>query len=155
MSTSQPKTTDQLRAIFGLGKNLGFDKEGLEDLAAEMTDGKVERLSLLSFDQANAMIKHLGGDPFPASGGVPVRTANHRRQKAGVRQIETGKHLKLIKDLAKGRNMSDEGLQKLCLRMIKKPRPTTTKEGNSIVEALKAMNARDAAARSRVEKEAA
>ena len=140
---SQPKTTDQLRAIFGLGKGLGFGKEDLEQMACELTDGRVERLSLLSFDQANAMIQRLGGDPFPVSGPVPVRTANHRRQKAGVKQIETVKHLNLIDELARLRNMSPEGLERLCMRMIKKPRPTTTAEGNKIVEALKAMNARD------------
>ena len=140
---SQPKTTDQLRAIFGLGKKLGMEKEDLEQLAHDQTGGQVERLSALSFDQANAMIRHLGGDPFPAPGVTPIRTANHRRQKAGVKQIETRKHLDMIDELAKLRNMTPEGLEKLCRRMIKKPRPATTQEGNKIVEALKAMNKRD------------
>lgn len=149
---SQPKTTEQLRAIFGLGKGLGFAKEDLEQMAAELTDGRVERLSLLSFEQANAMISHLGGDPFPVSGPVPVRTANYRRQKAGVKQIETAKQLNLIDELARLRNMTPEGLERLCLRMIRKPRPATTAEGNKIVEALKAMNRRDLGKPSRTSK---
>lgn len=153
--SSQPKTTDQLRAIFGLGRARGCEKEDLEQMAFELTNGQVERLSALSFDQANAMISHLGGDPFPVSGSTPIRTANYRRQKAGVKQIETVKHLDLIDELARLRNMSAEGRERLCLRMIKKPRPTTTSEGNKIVEALKAMNARDRAGSRATTKEAA
>lgn len=138
-----PKTTDQLRAIFGLGKSLGMDKTDLEELAFDKTGGTVERLSLLSYDQANLMIVHLGGEPFPALTHVALRTANHRRQKAGIKQVETGKHLRLIADLAAKRNMSAAGLASLCMRIIKKPSPQTTAQGNKIVEALKAMNARD------------
>lgn len=144
MSVFTPKTTDQLRAIFGLGKNVGMDKEDLEGLAETMTSGQVERLSMLSFDQANEMIKHLGGDPFPANGTIPIRTQNYRKQKAGVKTIETEKQLKLIKDLAAKRNMSETALASLCTRIIKRPTPVTTAEGNKIVEALKSMIARDA-----------
>ncbi len=144
MPNNNPKTTDQLRAIFGLGKGLGMEKSDLEELAAAKTGGKVERLSLLSFDQANEMIKHLGGDPFPGAGHVAARTANYRKQKAGVKTVESTKHLRLINDLAAKRNMSAAGLASLCMRIIKKPAPLTTAQGNKIVEALKAMNARDA-----------
>lgn len=140
----KPKTTDQLRAIFGLGKKLNCEKADLEEMAADITSGRVERLSLLSFDEANAMIIRLGGEAFPVSANVPVRTANYRKQKAGIKTIETPRHLNLIDELARLRNMSPEGLERLCLRMIKKPRPVTTSEGNKIVEALKAMNRRDA-----------
>lgn len=141
-----PKTTDQLRAIFGLGKNLGMDKEDLEALAGEKTGGTVTRLSLLSFDQANAMIEHLGGDPFPGAGHVAARTERHRRQKAGVKQVETARHTRLIADLAAKRGLSEIGLAKLCMRIIKRSSPQTTAQGNKVVEALKAMNRRDAAA---------
>lgn len=143
MSPTFPKTTDQLRAIFGLGKKLGMDKADLEELALDKTGGKVERLSLLSYDQANLMIVHLGGEPFPAPSHVTIRTANHHRQKLGIKQVETGKHLRLIQDLAAKRNMSTAGLASLCMRIIKKPAPVTTAQGNKIVEALKAMNKRD------------
>lgn len=145
MSSHNPKTTDQLRAIFGLGKQVNMAKEDLEELAADVTGGRVERLSLLSFDEANAIIVRLGGDAFPGAGHVNARTANHRRQKLGVKQVETNKHLRLIRDLAAKRNMSDAGLASLCMRIIKKPAPVTTAQGNKIVEALKAMNRRDTA----------
>lgn len=145
-----PKSTDQLRAIFGLGKSLGMDKSDLEALAYDKTGGKVERLSLLSFDQANAMITHLGGDAFPAPGHVATRTANHRKQKAGIKTVETGRHLRLIADLAAKRNMSEAGLASLCMRIIKRPSPQTTAQGNKVIEALKSMNARDRRAKEAV-----
>lgn len=140
----QPKTTEQLRAIFGLGKNVGFDKEGLEALAFTMTEGQIERLSALSFDQANAMIRHLGGDPFPANGvQVPRRTLNHQKQKAGVVTMASPGHLKKMDDLAAKRGMGAEQLQRLCMRTIKSKRPTTAIGCSKVIEALKAMASRD------------
>lgn len=149
--SNQPKTTDQLRAIFGLGKEKGLDKADLEALADEISEGRVvdpatnsPRLSLLTFDDANAVITHLGGDAFPADGSVPKRTQNYRKQKAGIDTIESAKQLKLIRDLAAKRNMGEDGLTKLAGRMRLPWPPQTTKQGNKIAEALKDMNARDA-----------
>lgn len=145
---SAPKTNEQLRAIFGLGKDRGFAKEDLEELAADQTGGQVKRLSLLSFDQANAMIKHLGGDPFPANGvQVPRRTENHRKQKAGVITMASPAHLAKMDDLAAKRGMKPEQLQRLCLRMLKTKRPTTAIGCNKVIEAIKSMNQRDSARR--------
>lgn len=147
--SAQPKTTEQLRAIFGLGKKLGFDKERLEELASVQTAGQVERLSLLSFDQANAMIVHLGGDAFPQSAlsdplsAVPRRTVNHHKQKAGIVTMASPKALALMDRLAAERNMTPEGLERMCLRMLKKKRPTTAKGCSAVIEAIKKMNARD------------
>jgi benzoyl-CoA reductase/2-hydroxyglutaryl-CoA dehydratase subunit BcrC/BadD/HgdB len=133
----QPKTVQQLRAIFGLGHKVNAGKEELEEMAGK-------RLSLLSFDEANELIKRLGGDPITTSGSrEPRRTVNYRRQQVGVKQIAQHNHLKLLRDLADGRNMSEEGLQNLCRRMIGHPRPITTSETNKVIEAIKAMNARD------------
>ncbi len=137
------KTTEQLRAIFGLGRQRDLVKEDLELLAAEVTNNRTCRLSKLSFDEANQMVTRLGGDAFPSPGHVALRTLNHRRQKAGIKQVETAKHTRLIRDLAARRNMSEAGLASLCMRVIKRPAPLTTAQGNKIVEALKAMNARD------------
>lgn len=155
-SALTPKTTDQLRAIFGLGRKLNCEKADLEEMAFDLTNGRVERLSLLSFDEANAMIVRLGGEPFLRSAvNVSRRTENYRRQKAGVKRVESRRHLDLIDELARLRNMSPAGLERLCLRVIKKSRPATTAEGNKIVEALKAMNRRDAVSRHSSHKEAA
>lgn len=143
---TQPKTNEQLRRIFGLAKPLGLDEDDLRQLAADRTGGRVARLSLLSFDEANEMIRHLGGDPLTLAARTPRRTVNHHRQQAGVKQISQGRHLKLMRDLARGRGISDEGLRNLCRRMLQHDAPRTTAETNKIIEALKAMNARDARA---------
>lgn len=145
MSSFTPKTTEQLRAIFGLGKNLGCEKSDLEELAADITGGRVERLSLLSFDEANAMISRLGGEPFNPSSSSPVprRTANYRKQRDGIVTMATPKALALMDDLAAKRNMSPEGLERMCMRMFKSKRPRTATACNAVIEALKSMNARD------------
>lgn len=144
MPKFQPKTSKQLRAIFGLAKPLNCDEDSLRELAAEVSNNRIARLSLLSFAEANALIKRLGGEPFSFGGTTPRRTVNYQKQQAGIPTIETRRHLNLMDDLANKRGMSAEGLQKLCRRMLKgKSRPTTTSEGNKIIEALKAMNRRD------------
>jgi hypothetical protein len=140
MSQPKPKTHGQLQRIFGLAKPLNCGKQDLEELAYEISEGRVERLSLLSFDEANAMIGRLGGEPF---GELARRTVNHRRQKAGIPQIATRRHLKLLYDLADRRGISEDGLGRLCRRMIQKTKPRTSAEANKIIEAIKAMNKRD------------
>ena len=144
MPKFQPRSIKQNNAIFGLASKHGVDHESLRDLAAEVSDGRVDRLSMLSFEEANRMIHRLGGDPF-AGNGSPRRTVNYQRQQAGVQQIAQPAQLSLMRDLAAGRGWSDESLEKFCLRVIKYPRPRTTAETNKIIEALKAMNKRDLA----------
>ncbi|MEO8649164.1 MAG: hypothetical protein ABI539_08365 [Acidobacteriota bacterium] len=144
MPKFQPKTHAQIKRIFGLAKPLGCSQEDLRELAADVTGGRVERLSLLSYDEANAMIHRLGGEPLLTS-RTPRRTVNYHRQQAGVQQIAQHGHTKLMHDLAAGRGISPEGLQNLCRRMLRgSSHPRTTAETNTIIEALKAMNARDA-----------
>lgn len=139
---SQPKTTDQLRAIFGLGKEMNCEKSDLEELANDVTNGRTARLSQLFFDEANAMIKRLGGEAFPSGSKTPRRTENHRNQKGGVVKIVTAQQLKKMDDLAKKRGMSPEGLKKLCRRMLKTERPNTALGCSKVIEAIKAMNKR-------------
>jgi hypothetical protein len=66
-----------------------------------------------------------------------------------VKQIAQTNHLQKMKDLAAGRGITDEGLKNLCRRMIGHPNPLTTSETNKVIEAIKAMNARDAAKRAK------
>lgn len=151
------KTATQLRAIFGLAKSRGFalDDDGKAGLAATVSCGRTDRLSLLTFAEANVAIKHLGGDPFE-SRSVPRRTENYRRQKQGVKQIAQPAHLQLMYSLAAGRNMSSDGLERMGRRTIKHWPPRTTEDTNKIVEALKSMNQRDRVnSRSQTKKEAA
>ncbi len=77
---------------------------------------------------------------------VAPRTVQYHRQKFGVKRIAEPSQLDLMESLARQRGIGEDGLEKLCRRMLKgNPRPRTTSETNKIIEALKAMNARDAA----------
>lgn len=138
----QPKTYKQIKAIHGLAAKLGCSEDDLRDLAADVSAGRVERLSMVSFDEANVMIGRLGGEPFHSS-GTPRRTVNYHRQQAGVKQIAQRAHLDLMYTLAANRGMTIGGLTSLAERMIKHFPPHTTSETNKVIEALKAMDARD------------
>jgi hypothetical protein len=145
MPKPQPKKHFQIQRMFGLAKEPAerarwSTKEHLETIAATVTNGRVSSLSELTFDEANAIIVRLGGSAFPL---YSKRTENHRKQQAGIKTIETDAQLQLIRELAILRNWSVESLNKFCQRVIKKDLPTTTEEGNKIVEGLKAMNRRD------------
>lgn len=143
MSKFQPKTKEQMARIFGLARKQGVEFED-DDIrrgfAITVSSGRVERLSELSFDEANELIKNLGGDQFTAGS---KRTRNYHRQQAGVQQIATSSQIDLMKELAAGRNMSPQGLQTMGTRMLKHWPPRTTAETNKMIEALKSMNARD------------
>ncbi|HUF02823.1 MAG TPA: hypothetical protein VMM38_01465 [Aridibacter sp.] len=136
------KTNAQIKRMFGLGRPLGCGKEELEELACDVTNGRTERLSKLTFDEANAMIERLGGDAFPVSRSL--RTVQYHRQKAGVTQIVTPRQMKYLEDLAAKRNITDEGLERLCRKILGRGLPRTTKDANKVIEALKSMIARDA-----------
>lgn len=138
----QLKTKGQLRAIFGLGRKRGLNKEDLEEIACDVTQGRIVRLSALNFNDANAVIEHLGGDGFARF--VPRRTQNYRKQIAGVVTLVSPAALEKMDDLAAIRGISKEGLERMCLRMIKRERPITALKCAKIIEALKAMIARDA-----------
>lgn len=144
MPDNQPKAHFQIKRIFGLAKPLNCGEEDLRALAADVSGGRVERLSLLSFDEANAMIVRLGGEAFAKGSRTPRRTVNYHRQQAGVQQIAQADHLSKMDALAAGRGISPEGLERMCRKMLKgNSRPRTTSETNKIIEALKAMNKRD------------
>lgn len=133
-----PKTTEQLRAIFGLGKKLNCAKEDLEEMAGK-------RLSALTFDEANAMIVRLGGDAFPTPAGpAPRRTQNYHKQKQGIKTLVTAAQLTHLEDLwfkLPGRTAA--GLAAISRRVNRgADRPRTTEECNRVIEAVKSMTAR-------------
>lgn len=143
MAKPKEKTVRQLRKIFALAKGK-LDEEMIRDLAEGITGDR--SLSKLSFDDANKIIKRLGGTVLHA---VSKRTEQRRRQKAGVVHIVTHAQLDEMERRAKLRGMSDDGIDSLCRRTLGRnigedPRPRTTAECNKIIEALKAMEARDA-----------
>jgi hypothetical protein len=126
-----------VRAIFGLAKTRGLTDDELRAVVEEQTGSR--SISGLSRHDAEKVINRLNGVTPP-----PRRTVQHRRRRAGVPQIASPAHLDLMRSLARRREMSDEGLEQLSIRQCGHYPPRTTSETNSVVEALKAMNKREA-----------
>lgn len=147
MTKLQPKSNLQIRRLFGLAAKPASaagckPHDYLSELASDVTRGRTASLAALSFDEANAMIVRLGGDPI-TSRPFSKRTENYRKQKAGVKSIETSAQIEFIREIAGLRNMSEEGIGKLAAKMHLPWPPNTTEQGNKICEAIKAMNRRD------------
>lgn len=134
---SNPKSTDQVKAIFGSAKQCGLDGEALRDVVEDVTK-RTRSIAALTHAEAEKVIARLKGRSF-----VPRRTLQWRRKKAGVKQVVQDAQLTLIAQLASQRNWTAESLTKFCRKMIKRDRPLTTDEANKIVEALRAMNRRE------------
>jgi hypothetical protein len=132
----------QLRAIFGLAKKRNLDSHELRDLAE--AEFHKRSIGSLTFDQANKLIKLLGGTPLLPPQSTPLRTQQYHRRQAGVVQIVNGSQLDLIASLARRRGWTEESLAKFCKRLLKgKSKPITTVDANKVIEALKAMNIRE------------
>ncbi len=152
-TTSKPATKQpwQLRAAFALAKRVGIDKDQLEAIAGDLSHGRTFRLSQLSYTEANQLIVRLGGDPDQRHSAPAKRrrraprTERHLRQRAGVKQIVQQRHVDLLNELAAERwgVAYAAPLRSLAERM-RIPYPCrTTDETNKLIEAIKAMNARD------------
>lgn len=148
--SKQPKTPAQNKAIWALASKRGFAEEDLRDLCEQEFGSR--SISKLTFDKANHLISKLGGNPFPTA-ELSRRGVQYHRQKAGVEQLPSQTHISLMWKLARERGMTDDGLASLCWKMLGHSKPRTTKETSKVIEALKAMNKRDA--NKAAEKEAA
>lgn len=133
-----PKTTAQVRRIFGLARTRGLDEADLHTLVEETT--RKTSIRLLTTPEADLVIERLGGEAMTAR-----RTVQHRRKQAGVEQLVPQGQLEKIADLAAGRNWSAEALQNFCRRQCGHFPLRTTTDANKVIEALKAMNRRDVA----------
>jgi galactokinase len=145
MPKTAMKTKAQNSAIFGLGARLKCSHEDLRELAFDVTNGRTDQISELTFDEANGMISRLGGRPFVKNPQFDSKRAEqHRKQEAGVETIATGTHKDFMRSLARKRGMDAAGLGDLSAKVNKGLRePRTSKEVNRVVEAIKAMNRRD------------
>ncbi|MDQ3322426.1 MAG: hypothetical protein M3525_08365 [Acidobacteriota bacterium] len=137
------RTKIQNSKMFGLMSKCGLTHDDLRDYAAEVSNGRTEHTSELYISEADKIIHRLEAVAEPKE--VSTRTVQYRRQKTGVKQIAQPSHLDLMESLARGRGITVDGLESLCRRTLNgNPRPRTTSETNKIIEALKAMNKRDA-----------
>jgi hypothetical protein len=142
----EPITAEQRKRIFGLARALGMKSDAVAALTRSITglgvdDGRTG-VSKLNWRQANECIVRLGGTPH-ARQEISRRTEQRRRQKTGVPALASAAQLTLIASLAQRRGITPDGLRRLCQRQLKgKERPTTSREANALIEALKSMNAR-------------
>lgn len=135
--TQRPRSTSQLRAIFGEARRCGLDDEALREVVADVTHGSTS-ISKLTFTQAESVLQRLKGKAF-----VPLRTLQYRRQQAGVKQVVQEGQLKLIADLASQRHWSADALINFCKRQCGHHPLRTTEDANKVIEALKSMNKRE------------
>ncbi len=131
------KSPAQVRCIFALAKQRGLSDDELHAVVEEATGQR--SIAALSRQTAERVIVRLGGSQPVAC----RRTTQYRRQRTGVVQLATPAHLDLMHSLARRRNLSAEGLTALSTRIVKHYPPRTTVETNKVIEALRAMNARD------------
>jgi hypothetical protein len=139
----KPRTLQQNRAIHSLLNSKAIDADLKAEMVTRITKGRTSHTSEMYFSEANALITELGGDALDAS----RRTQQAHRQKAGVLQMMTADQRTLLEDLASKRWGAEWATPcaNLCRRMLNgRPIPRTTKDANKVIEAIKAMNARDA-----------
>jgi hypothetical protein len=140
MSASlQPKSTVQVRAIYGIARKNGLDDELLHDVVESVTK-RTRSIAALTHVEANQVIAHLKGEAYPPT---PRRTVQHRRKRAGVQQVIQQGQLDLIAALATQRNWSAQTLIDFCKRQCGHHPLRTTKDANKVIEALKSMNRRE------------
>jgi hypothetical protein len=135
----QPKSTEQVRAIFGLARQNGLDEELLRD-AVESVTKRTRSIAALSHSEAERVIAHLKGESFTPT---PRRTVQHRRKKSGVNQVVQPGQLELIASLASQRHWKAETLENFCRRQCGHFPLRTTSDANKVIEALKSMNKRE------------
>lgn len=134
------KTKLQVKAIWSLARGKAMTDEQLHDLVAATCDGN-DSIRALSKADADKVIEALGGKPFFKRGAKRTRQDHH--QQTGTKQVVSGTQLDLMNSLAKRRSWTEESLKKFCQRMIHRDAPATTKQANTIIEALKKMNQRE------------
>jgi hypothetical protein len=142
-SAARPKTTGQVRAIFGEARKCGLDNDALHEVVASVLStqhsarGEVS-IAKLSYSEADAVIERLKGKSF-----VPRRTLQYRRAKQGIKQVVQEGQLTLIAELATQRNWPAQTLIDFCIRQCEHHPLRTTEDANKVIEALKSMNKRE------------
>lgn len=135
------RTNQQNKALHLLLNKHGFTSDDKAEMVFDLTNGRTEHSSEMSFDEANAMIERLGGTPF---------RSRQKRQtqyfpKNVIALVSTQAKEKIV-ELRNQRPLlaGVEAWHRFCQRTCGKTEPRTVKDGQKIIEALKAMNKRDA-----------
>lgn len=139
------RTKAQNTMIHAIAGKLGLPKEDIAELAFDISGNRTEHTSELSVDEAAKLINRLQMWANPQAVKSPSRrTIQYRRQQAGIKQAVTPEHIDKMRRLWFAKpGRTESGLESLTLRQIKLEKPRTTKECNSVIEAIKAMNLRE------------
>lgn len=139
------RTKAQNVMIHALAAKIGLEKDDLHELAFDISEQRTDHTSELYVEEAAKLINWLQLKASPNAAKVPSRrTMQYRRQQAGIKQIVTPKHIDKMRRLWFTKpERTESGLESLTLRQIKREKPHTTHECNSVIEAIKAMNRRE------------
>jgi hypothetical protein len=136
--SARPKTSGQVKTIFGEGRKCNLDDDGLRDVVESVTR-RTRSIKSLTWAEAQRVIEKLKGQQF-----VPTRTLQYRRAKQGIKQVVQDGQLKLIAELASQRQgWTAASLVKFCNRQCGHHPLRTTEDANKVIEALKDMNRRE------------
>lgn len=141
------KSTKLQKSIIHALKNKAKIKdEYYRTLIFNLSNGRTDTSKELTTVEANKLIKELGGTPPQSGNGCSRRTQQRRNQKAGVVGLITPAQTTALNALAEARWGVNYGqpLQSLCQRMYRRKSPHTSKQAQSLIEAIKAMQQRDA-----------
>lgn len=134
------RTTNQNRALHKLLSKHRFTNEDKAEMVFDVTNGRTEHSSEMSFDECNAMIERLGGTPFWSKQNR--HTQYFPKNVIGI--ISPQAKEKIAEERNKRPQLAGvEAWHRFCQRTIKKNEPRTVTDGQKIIEALKAMNRRD------------
>ncbi len=144
-TTKKIRTKAQNVMIHTLAAKIGLEKNDLHELAFDISGERTEHTSELYVEEAAKLINWLQLKASPNAAKIPSRrTMQYRRQQAGVKQIVTPEHIDKMRRLWFAKpGRTESGLESLTLRQIKREKPHTTHECNSVIEAVKAMNRRE------------
>jgi len=134
----QPERVHKLRTIFGTAKQIGMNKEMIEDLAEHVC--KTRHLSQLDAQQLERVVKAM----FTKAGEVRRKARPELRPSNVIGFISLAQQ-QLIQDLLVklGWAGNPKRYEGFCTRILKKPAPATTREANKIIEAFKDMITRN------------
>lgn len=135
------RTKLQNSIIHARRKVRGISDEYYKTLVFNISNGRTETSADLSVEEADRLISALGGVP-PAHSR---RTQQRRNKAAGVIALITPAQTQTLNALAEARWGTDyaKPLSALCQRMHRRNAPHTSKQAQSLIEAIKSMQARD------------
>ncbi len=137
-----PRTNKQNSAFHELLGKFKIDDAMKAEIVKEATNGRETSSSKMSFDEMNWAIEiKLGGTAFASR--TKRKTTWYPKNVVGMISPQAKDKITEIRNM-RPQLASPEAWQRFCQRMLHKSEPRTVTDGQKVIEALKAMNKRDA-----------